>query len=123
MDDAFPYVVLAWPWFRAFHAFAFCASFGNVHRGTLTSEGASLIWVNCCQHSRFYGGRSHSLVCREVGDQIFALIVQADVIVPIPGIGIPRLGGGIRMASQGSLPSLLLGLDPFHLDQGMDPVI
>ena len=27
------------------------------------------------------------------------------------------------MASQGSLPSLLLGLDLFHLDQDVDPVI
>ena len=118
----FPYVVLTWPQFRAFHAFSFCASLGDIHQGTLTSEGASLVWVNCCQRSRFCGRRSRSLVHREIGDGVFALVIWADIIVPVPGVGIPRLCGGIRMAGWGSFPSLLLGLDPFHLDQGMDLV-
>ena len=47
-DDLFPYVVLTWPWFRAFCAFAFCTSLGDVHWGALTSEGACLVQVNCC---------------------------------------------------------------------------
>ena len=122
-DDTFPYVVLTWPWFWAFHAFAFCASLGYVHWGALTSKGAGLIWVNCCQHSRFCSRRSHSLVRREVGDWVFALIVWADIIWPVSRIHVPRPCRGVGMASWGSLPSLLLSLDPFRLDQGVDPVV
>ena len=123
VDDAFPYVVFAWSWFWAFHAFALCASLGDIHWGVLTSEGASLIWMNCCQHSRFCNERSHGLVHQEVGDGIFALVVQADVICPIPWVHIPRLCWDIGMASWGSFPSLLLSLDPLCLDQGMDLVV
>ena len=80
VDDTFSYVVLTWPRFRAFRTFAFCASLGYVHRGAPTSEGASLIGVNCCRRNGFCGGRSCGLVHQEVGDWIFALIVWADVI-------------------------------------------
>ena len=79
-NDVFPYVVFTWPWFGAFRAFAFCASLGYVHWGALTSEGAGLIEVDCCRRSRFCGGRSRNLVCREIGNWIFALVVRADVI-------------------------------------------
>ena len=123
VNDAFSYVVLTWPQFRAFRVFAFCASLGDIHWGALTSKGAGLIWVNCCQCSRFCNRRSRGLICQEVGDGIFALVVWADVIWPVSRVCIPRLCGGIRMASQGSFPSLLLSLDPLCLDQGVDPVI
>ena len=99
MDDLFSHVVLTWPQFRAFCTFAFCVSLGEIHWGVLTSKGASLIGVNWCWHSRFCSGRSHSLVCQEVGDGIFALVIQADVIGPILRVCVPRSCGGIRIGS------------------------
>ena len=122
-DDVFPYVVLTWPWFRAFCIFSFCASLRDVHQGALTSEGAGLIWVNYCQQSTHCGGRDHGLVHQEVGDGVFALIIQADVIGPGLRVGIPRPCRGVRMGSQGTLSSLLLSLNPFCLNQGMDLVV
>ena len=98
-DDAFSHVVLTWPRFGAFRAFAFCMSLGDIHRDALTSEGAGLIWMDCCWHSRFCGGRSRSLVHREVGDWVFALVVWADVIGPVSRVRVPRLCGGVGMAS------------------------
>ena len=62
VDDPFSHVVLAWPWFGAFCAFALCASLGDIHWNTLTSKGASLVWMNCCRCNGFCNGRSHSLV-------------------------------------------------------------
>ena len=122
-NDPFSYVVLAQPQFWAFRAFALCVSLGNVHWGVLTSKGAGLVGVDCCWCSRFCSGRSHGLVHWEVGNGVFALIVWADIIWPISRVHVPRLCRGIRMASWGSLLSLLLSLDLLCLDQGMDPVI
>ena len=98
-DDVFPYVVLTWPWFRAFHAFALCLSLGDVHQGTLTSKGASLVWMNCCWHSGFCSRRSCGLVHQEVGNWIFGLVVWADIIQPVSRVHVPRSCGGVGMAS------------------------
>ena len=123
MDDTFPYVVLAWPQFWAFCTFVFCMSLWYIHWGALTSKGASLVRMNCCQHSRFCSGRSCGLVRQEVSDWIFALVVGTDIIGPILRVCVPRPCGGVGMASRDSLLDLLLGLDLFCLDQGVDPVI
>ena len=99
VNDVFSYVVLTQPQFKAFCAFAFCASLRDIHWETLTSESAGLIWVDCCQHSGFCGGRSCSLVRQEVGDGILALIVWADIISPGSRVRIPRLHRDVEVSS------------------------
>ena len=121
-DDLFSHVVLTWPWFWVFHAFTFCISLEEIYWGALTTKGASLVWMNCCQCSGFCRG-DHRLVHWEVGDGVFALIVQANVIWSWTRVHIPRPCWSIGGHSWGGLPSLLLSLGLFHLDQGMNPVI
>ena len=119
LNDVFPHVILAWPWLWAHGAFALGMGFGNVYQGALTTEGAGLVWVRCCWHSRL--GR-RGFIHQEVGNQIFALVIEADIGVH-PGVGTPRFHRDIRRNSWGVLLSLLLGLNSLHLNQSMYPIV
>ena len=117
--DAFPHVILAWPWFWARSIFAPSVGFGNIHQGTLTTKDAGLVGMRCCQYSDL-GGRWW-LVCWEVGNWVFTLVIGADVSAWFE-IWASRPCRGVGKSSLGVLPSFLLGLYLFCLYQHMYPI-